>query len=159
MKQTPWFGLATSLSCSLGLHLLYHKQGSLSDVGTPPTWEKGSHLPPGTIKFGNLRDSCNSITAPTAKPDLGFFSSVSSPPRDARNVTGHTGMLGELVGSHTKVAIYPTYTICSQKVVICALLDTGFKGMQVVTYPTNCQTTEVRLTKSSPKKIWVHAHQ
>ena len=22
-------------------------------------------------------------------------------------VTGHTGMLGELVGSHTKVAIYP----------------------------------------------------
>ena len=26
-------------------------------------------------------------------------------------VTGHTGMLDELVGSHTKVAIYPTYAI------------------------------------------------
>ena len=38
-----------------------------------------------------------------------------------------------------------------QKVVICALLNTGFKGMQVVNYPTNCQTTEVRLTKSSQK--------
>ena len=27
-------------------------------------------------------------------------------------VTGHTGMLGEPVVSHTKVAIYPTYAIC-----------------------------------------------
>ena len=26
-------------------------------------------------------------------------------------VTGCTGMLGKLVGSHTKVAIYPTYAI------------------------------------------------
>ena len=38
-------------------------------------------------------------------------------------------MLGELVGSHTKVAIYPAYAIHCKKVVICALLDTGFKGM------------------------------
>ena len=29
-------------------------------------------------------------------------------------VTGHTGMLDELVGSHTKVAIYPAYT-CTAK--------------------------------------------
>ena len=36
-----------------------------------------------------------------------------------------------------------------QKVVICALLDTRFKGIQIVTYLINCQTTEVRLTKSS----------
>ena len=48
--------------------------GSLSDVGTPPTWEKGSHLPPGTTKLGKLRDGHNSTTAPTAKPDLGFSS-------------------------------------------------------------------------------------
>ena len=33
-------------------------------------------------------------------------------------------MLDELAGSHTKVAIY-----LLQKVVICALLDTRFKGM------------------------------
>ena len=30
-------------------------------------------------------------------------------------VTGCTGMLGELVGSHTKVAIYPTYIICCKR--------------------------------------------
>ena len=30
-------------------------------------------------------------------------------------VTGCTGMLGELVGSHTKVAIYPTYAICCKR--------------------------------------------
>ena len=48
--------------------------GSLSDVGIPPTWEKGSHLPPGTTKLGKLRDSCNCATAPTAKPDPGSSS-------------------------------------------------------------------------------------
>ena len=42
--------------------------------GIPPTWEKGSHLPPGTTKLGNLRDSHDSATAPTAKPDPGFSS-------------------------------------------------------------------------------------
>ena len=30
-------------------------------------------------------------------------------------VARHTGMLGELVGSHTKVAIYPTYAICCER--------------------------------------------
>ena len=61
--------------------------------------------------LGNLRDGYDSITAPTAKPDLGFFSSVLGPPRDARNVTGHTGTLDELVGSHTKVEFCPTSAI------------------------------------------------
>ena len=84
-------------------------------MGMPPTWEKGSHLPPGTTKLDNLRDDHNSITAPTDKPDLGFFSSVLSPPRDTRNVTWCTGILDELVGSHTKVVIYPTYAICCKR--------------------------------------------
>ena len=65
----------------------------------------------------------------------------------------YSGMLGELVGSHTNVAIYPTYTICCKKVVICALLNTGFKGIQVVNYPTNYQTTKVMLTKVFPKSL------
>ena len=39
-----------------------------------------------------------------------------------------------------------------QKVVIHPLLDTRFMGMQVVTYPTNYQTTEVIQTKNFPKK-------
>ena len=47
IKQTTWFELATSLSHCLGLHL-YAWWGSLSDVETPPTWEKGSHLLPRT---------------------------------------------------------------------------------------------------------------
>ena len=52
-------------------------------------------------------------------------------------VQGCTGTLDGLVGSHTRLAIYPTLTICCQRVVIHALLDTGFKGMQVVTCPAN----------------------
>ena len=107
------------ISCILvtlfGTPFICHQWGSLSDIGMPPTWEKGSHLPPGTTKLGNLRDGHDSITAPTFKPDLGCFSSVLSPPRDARNVAGYTGMLDELVASHTKVAIYPAYTICCER--------------------------------------------
>ena len=103
-----------------GTPFICHQQGSLSDVGTPPTWEKDSHLSPGTTKLGNLRESHNSITAPTAKPDLEFSSSmlradVLSSPRYARNVTGGcTGTLDELVGCHTKLAIYSTLAICCQ---------------------------------------------
>ena len=82
-----------------------------------------------------------------------------SPPRDARNVTGGcTGTLDELVGSHTKLVIYSALAICCQRVVIHALLNTGFKEMQVVTYLTNCQTTKVILTKEFPTKVWVHAY-
>ena len=42
----------------------------LSDVGMPPTWEKGRHLPPGNTKLGKLRDGHDSTAAPTTKPDL-----------------------------------------------------------------------------------------
>ena len=80
----------------------------------------------------------------------GFFSSVLSPPRDTRNVTGHTGTLGELVGSHTKVVIYPAYAICCES--DPALPDNRFEGIQVVNYLTNYQTTKVILTKGVPHK-------
>ena len=43
-------------------------------MAMPPTWEKGSHLTPGTTKLGKLRDGYDSTTAPTAKPDLGSSS-------------------------------------------------------------------------------------
>ena len=63
---------------------------------------------------------------------------MSSPPRDVRNMTGvGTGTLDGLVGSNTRLAIYPALPICCQRVVICASLNTGFKGMQVVTYLAN----------------------
>ena len=57
-----------------GTSFICHQQGSLSDVGMSLTWEKGSHLPPGTTTLGKLRDSYDSTAAPTAKPDLGFSS-------------------------------------------------------------------------------------
>ena len=57
-----------------GTQFVHHQWGSLSDVGMPPTWEKGSHLPPRTTKLGKLRDSHDSATAPTVRPDLGFSS-------------------------------------------------------------------------------------
>ena len=123
------------VSCILvtlfGTPFIHHQWGSLSDVGMPATWEKGSYLPPGTTKLGNLRDGCNSITAPTAKPDPRFFSSVLREPTQGcqKCDRGCTGTLDELVGSHTKLAIYPNLAICCQRVVIHASLDTGFKGM------------------------------
>ena len=42
-----------------------------------------------------------------------------------------------MVGSHTKLAIYPALVIHCRRVVICASLDTRFKGMQVETYLAN----------------------
>ena len=79
---------------------------------------------------------------------------VSSPPRDARNVTGPhwggTGTLDELADSHTKLAIYSTLAIHYQSVVICALLDTRFKGGG--SGLTSChQTNEVTITQKSSK--------
>ena len=63
---------------------------------------------------------------------------VYSPPRDTRNVTECcTGTQDELVGSNTKLAIYPTCAICCKRVVIHASLNTRFKRMQVVTYLAN----------------------
>ena len=57
-----------------GTPFICHQWGSLSDVGMPPTWEKGSHLPPGTTKLGKLRDGCDSAAAATAKLDPGSSS-------------------------------------------------------------------------------------
>ena len=127
-----------------GIPFICHQQGSLSDVGMPPTWEKGSHLPPGTAKLGNLRDGHDSATAPTAKPDPGFSSMLGGccsvePTQGCQKCDrlGCTGTLDGLVGSHTRLAIYPALAIHCQRDVICSLLNTRFKGMQVVTYPAN----------------------
>ena len=84
--------------------------------GEPPAWEKVSHLPPGTTKLGNLRDGNDPSQLPLLNQIFGILLlHFESPPRDARNVTGCTGMLDGLVGSHTKVAIYPTIAICCER--------------------------------------------
>ena len=45
-----------------------------------------------------------------------------------RSTEGGTGILDELAGSCTRLAIYPALAICYQRVVIHASLDTRFKG-------------------------------
>ena len=50
-----------------------HHQGLFTNMGMPPTWEKGN-LPPRTTKLYNIGNGCDSVTAPTVEPDLGFSS-------------------------------------------------------------------------------------
>ena len=115
-----------------------HHWSSLADVGIPPTWEKGTHLPPRTTKLCNLRIIATPLQLPLLNQIRDPFLSkkdaeVWSPPRDARNVTGSTfsgggtGTLDKLADSHTRLAIYPTLAIHYQRGVI-ALHDTRFKG-------------------------------
>ena len=56
-------------------------------------------------------------------------------------VIRHTGMLGGLVGSLTKVAIYPTYAICCKRLWSMPAPDTKFEWHKVVNYLANLQTT------------------
>ena len=61
-------------------------------------------------------------------------------------------MLDGLAGSHTRLVIYPTLTICYQRVVICALLDTRLKGEVGSDLPGYHQTTKVTPTEDSPER-------
>ena len=45
-------------------------------------------------------------------------------------VAGHTGMLGGLVGSPTKVAIYPAYAICCKRLWSMPALILGLSGIR-----------------------------
>ena len=121
-----------------GTPFVCHQWNSLSDVGMPPTWEKGSHLPPRTTKYGKLIDSCNSTTAPTAIPNLGSSSQQEGcwsvePTQGCQKCDSSTsgvgtGTLDGLGGSHTRLVIYPALAICYWRVMIHASLDTRFKG-------------------------------
>ena len=125
-KTTTWFELATSLSHCLGLLFICHQWGSSQMVGMPPTREKGSHLPPWTTKLLQFKGwlwLCHSSPLPNQIWD-------SSPlcwahPGMPEMWPGCTGMLDELVGSHAKVVIYPTFTICCERLwsVPCSILD------------------------------------
>ena len=86
-----------------------------------------------------------------------------SPPRDARTVMvcgGGTGTLDGLVGSHTRLEIYPTLAICCQRVLIHASLDTRFHEMQVVTYPAKIKQLKSHKLKVPQKGlgtcIWIN---
>ena len=62
------------------------------------------------------------------------------------------GTLSRLVGSHIRLVIYPALAICYQRVVICALLNTRFKGEVGSDLPSDCQTTKVTLTEGFPER-------
>ena len=57
--------------------------------GMPLTREKGSHLPSGTTKLGNLRDGYDPSQLPLPNQIFGIplLCFDENPPRDARNVT------------------------------------------------------------------------
>ena len=110
-KETTGFVLTASFPQWLGFNL-YATNGLPSKHGDTGDLEKGSHLPSRTTRFWQFNGCSWTITVPTAKPD---FQDSSSPPRDARNVTGCMGMLCGLVGSLTKITIYLTYTICCKR--------------------------------------------
>ena len=60
----------------IGTLFICHQWGPLTDMEMPPTWGKGSHLPPQTTGFGQFEGGLQSITVPTAKPDLQDFLSL-----------------------------------------------------------------------------------
>ena len=65
---------------------------------------------------------------------------------------GGTCTLDGLVGSHTRLVIYPALAICYQRVEIHALLNTRLKGEAGSDLPGYHQTTKVTLTKGSPER-------
>ena len=123
--QRPWqeimyttgSDVTASLPQSVGICFYATNGGSCTNVEMPPTREKGSHLPPRTNKLCNLRNGCDSITAPTVNLIQDSLhgmkdAAMLSPTRDARNVM----VLPHLVGLHrytrlrvglTLLAIYP----------------------------------------------------
>ena len=61
-------------------------------------------------------------------------------------------MLDGLAGSHTRLAIYPALAICYHRFVICASLNTRFKGEIGSDLPSYHQTTKVTLSEGSPER-------
>ena len=119
----------------------------------PPTWEKGNHLPPRTTKLGNLRDGHEPSQLPLPNQIFRIlllcFWELPQGHQKCDRVHRYARWIGRL--SHQSNNLSHPHNLL-WKVVIHALLDTRFKGMQVVTYPTNCQTTEVVPTQKIPQK-------
>ena len=65
---------------------------------------------------------------------------------------GCTGTLDGLVCSHTRLAIYPTLTICYQRVVICVSTQYQVQGDVGSDLPSYHQTTKVTPTEGSPER-------
>ena len=93
----------------------------------------------------------------TRSQDSSLLCFDESPPRDARNVTGGSHVVLRYARwisglSHHSNNLSHLHNLL-QKVVIHALLNTRFKGIQIVTYPFKHQTTKSILTKVFPKSL------
>ena len=143
-----------------GTPFICNQQGSLSDMGMPPTWEKGSHLPQGTTKLGKLRDSHDSATAPTAKPDLGSSSLLGGcwsvePTQGCQKcdssmgVHRYTRWTGRL--SHQTSDLSCPHNLLPEG---CDLCFTWYQVQGDVgsDLPSYHQITKVTLTESSPER-------
>ena len=123
--------------------------------GDASNLEKGSHLPPGNTKLGNLRDSHDLPQLPLLNQIFRILLLCVEPTQGCQKcdrVHRYTRWIGGL--SHQSSNLSHLYNLL-WKVVIHALLDIRFKGVQVVTYLTNCQTTKIALTKVFPKSLGV----
>ena len=152
-----------------GTPFICHQWGSLSDMGMPPTWEKGSHLPPGTTKLGKLRDSCNSTTAPTAKPDLEILLTVRRVLK-CRSPTQGCQKCDSSVGVHrytrwTGRLSHQTSDLSCPRNLLPEGCDPCFAQYQVQgdvgsDLPSYHQTTKVTPTEGSPERsgtcIWIN---
>ena len=135
MKQNTWFDLTTSLSHCLGL-LLYATNGAPSQMwGCLQHGRKVVTYLQETTKVDNLKDGHNLSQLPLPNQISGFFSSVSmrAHPGMPEMWQGDfhmlcSGTLDELVSSHTKLVIYPTYAICCKKLWSMPYLILGSRG-------------------------------
>ena len=80
-------------------------------MGMLLTWEKVVTYLPKPPDFGNIRDGHTLSQLLLLNQTFRILPLCIEPTRDARNVTGHTGTLGGLVGSLNKAGIYPAYAI------------------------------------------------
>ena len=116
-----------------------HKQGSLVDVGTPPTWEKVVTYLLKPLDFGNLRDGCNLSQLLLSNQIFRILPLYIEPTQGCQKcdrLHRDTRWIGGLSHQSSNLS-----HLCNplQKVVICACSDTRFKGIKVVSYLTNKQ--------------------
>ena len=71
-------------------------------------------------------------------------------------VAGCSGTLHKLVGSHTKVVVYPTITIHCESCDPC-LIQYWVKGIKVANCLVDYQTTKFVITKGVQKQVWAWA--
>ena len=143
-EETTGFVLTASFPHGDWDSIYMPPMGSLVNMGMLPTWEKVVTYLLKPPDFGNLRDSHKPSQLLLLNKTFGILSSTLFQAHQGIPEMWQVaqGCLCGLVGSPTKVAIYPTYTIWLQKVVVHACSNTmGLSSIKWWTTQTNLQTT------------------